>query len=217
MIQPTELAELFLQGNDREALKQVQQFLDTHNRKQLFDQLLTPAMYHIGELWETNEISVADEHLATAICDFVVSVIDKRREEEHAAKRKVMVLGPEGEEHYIGLKMVSSLFREHDWSVNYLGPNMPLDHAMEAANRWQPDAIALSAALVYRVPTLKAYINKFKELAHAPAIIVGGRAAAFESSRILIEEGAILVKDLEQLEHWIKTGEEPDDEYRISI
>ncbi|CEG22168.1 B12 binding domain protein [Planococcus massiliensis] len=217
MIQPTELAELFLQGNDREALKQVQQFLDSHNRKKLFDQLLTPAMYHIGELWETNAISVADEHLATAICDFVVSVIDKRREEEHAAKRKVMVLGPEGEEHYIGLKMVSSLFREHDWSVNYLGPNMPLDHAMEAANRWQPDAIALSAALVYRMPTLKAYINKFKELAHAPAIIVGGRAAAFESSRILIEEGAILVKDLEQLEHWIKTGEEPDDEYRISI
>src|SRR5690606_17930917 len=123
----------------------------------------------------------------------------------------VMVLGPEGEEHYIGLKMVSSLFRENDWVVHYLGPNMPLDHAIKAANRWQPDTIALSAALVYRLPTLKAYIKSFKELAHAPAIIVGGRAAAFESSRILIDEGAILVKDLEQLEHWIKTGEEPDD------
>lgn len=217
MIQPTELAGLFLQGNDREALKQVQQFLDSHNRRTLFDQLLAPAMYHIGELWETNAITVADEHLATAICDFVVSVVDKREQDAHSLRHKVMVLGPEGEDHYIGLKMVSSLFRERNWSVNYLGPNMPLDHAVEAAIRWKPDAIALSAALVYRVPALKIYTKRFKELDHQPAIIIGGRAASLDSSHSLKDEGAILVKDLDQLEQWIKTGEEPDDEYKISI
>lgn len=217
MIQPTELAELFLQGNDREALKQVQQFLESHDRKELFDQLVAPAMYHVGELWETNAITVADEHLATAVCDFVVSVIDKHGEDVHSLRRKVMVLGPDGEDHYIGLKMVSSLFREHDWTVQYLGPNLPLDHAVEAANRWQPDVIALSAALVYRLPILKTYTKKFKELAHQPVVIIGGRAVNFESSHSLRDEGAILVKDLHQLEQWIKTGEEPDDEYKISI
>lgn len=217
MIQPTELAELFLQGNDREALKQVQYFLECHNRKELFDQLLTPAMYHIGELWETNLITVADEHLATAICDFVVSVVDNRQQATHFSKSKVMVLGPEGEDHYIGLKMVSSLFREHNWTVNYLGPNLPLSHAVEAAIRWKPDVIALSAALVYRLPMLKAYTQEFLELAHQPIVIIGGRAVTFESSRSLRDEGAILVKDLNQLEQWIKTGEEPDNEYKISI
>lgn len=29
--------------------------------------VIEPAMTHIGELWESSSISVADEHLATAI------------------------------------------------------------------------------------------------------------------------------------------------------
>src|SRR5690606_37226031 len=97
-------------------------------------------MYWIGELWEKNVITVADEHLATAICDFVVSVTEVRRPALNSHKKKVMVLGPEGEDHYIGLKMVASLFKENGWEVQYMGPNLPLDAAIDSANRWQPEA-----------------------------------------------------------------------------
>lgn len=217
MIQPTQLADLFLQGEDMEALRHIRSFLDHNSRKELFDQLLTPAMYHIGALWENNEITVADEHLATAICDFVISAVDHRELAEQGAERKVMVLGPEGEDHYIGLKMVAGLFREHGWSVKYMGPNLPLPHALAAAEKWKPDVIALSAALVYRLPSLKTYTQEFLALEIKPAVLVGGRAVNVSNMNALRNSGAMIIKDLSQLELWLKTGEKPENDYEVSI
>jgi methanogenic corrinoid protein MtbC1 len=34
---------------------------------------LIEAMYEIGKRWQENKISVADEHLATATCDYVIT------------------------------------------------------------------------------------------------------------------------------------------------
>ncbi|MGO1057887.1 cobalamin B12-binding domain-containing protein [Planococcus sp. FY231025] len=217
MIQPIQLAELFLDGNDAEALVQVRRFLEEYTQHELFARLLTPAMYHIGELWENNEIGVADEHLATAVCDFVVSAVENRKQQGDGTERKVMVLGPEGEDHYIGLKMVSSRFRENGWSVKYLGPNLPLDHALDAAKRWEPDAIALSAALVYRLPLIKTYIKEFLELDPKPIVFLGGRAVSKANPEALRNEGAIVLEDLEQLERWLTMGEELQDGYGISV
>ncbi|ETP67498.1 hypothetical protein AC739_04495 [Planococcus glaciei] len=217
MIQPIQLADLFLEGEDMEALRHIRFFLDQHSRKELFDHLLTPAMYHIGSLWENNEITVADEHLATAICDFVVSAVDNREMAEKGLERKVMVLGPEGEDHYIGLKMVSSLFRDHGWSVKYMGPNLPLPHALEAAEKWQPDVVALSAALVYRLPVLKTYAQAFLALPSKPAVLIGGRAVNVSNVNSLRSTGAMVIQDLSQLELWLKTGEKPRNDYDISI
>jgi cobalamin-dependent methionine synthase I len=98
-----------------------------------------------------------------------------------------------------------------------LGPNMPLSHAVEAATRWQPDVIALSAALVYRLPTIKAYIKEFLTLEPLPTVVFGGRAVSKANMAALHEQGAIVIKDLDQLERWLTMGEEPQDEYGISI
>ncbi|MGH2317172.1 cobalamin B12-binding domain-containing protein [Planococcus sp. SE5232] len=212
-----ELADLFLAGDEKQAVQLVQTYLENHTKDELYQLVLTPAMYWIGELWEKNIITVADEHLATAICDFVVSVTEVRRPALNSHKKKVMVLGPEGEDHYIGLKMVSSLFKENGWEVQYLGPNLPLDAAIDSANRWQPEVIALSAALAYRLPILKEYAVAFRALDFKPTIILGGRAVSLANWPASEPEGTIIVKELDQLKKWIQTGKEPDNDFSISI
>lgn len=215
--QARELAEVFLAGEDEKAMETVLGYLEDHSHDELYHDLLTPAMYLIGDWWQENLISVADEHLATAICDFVVSAAELKRQPKNGVHRKVMVLGPEGEDHYIGLKMVSSLFKDHGWQVQYMGPNLPLDAALESARRWQPDVIAMSAALAYRLPSLKAYSKAFRQLEFKPAIILGGRAvAAADISKIRIE-GTLVVKDLPQLKNWLQTGKEVENDFDISI
>ncbi|CAA9509243.1 MAG: hypothetical protein AVDCRST_MAG67-2614 [uncultured Solirubrobacteraceae bacterium] len=42
---------------------------------EIFTRVLTPAMYRIGERWERAEITVADEHLATAISNRVMGLV----------------------------------------------------------------------------------------------------------------------------------------------
>lgn len=216
-IQARELAELFLAGEDEKAMDAVLEYLENHSHDELYHDLLTPAMYLIGDWWQENIISVADEHLATAICDFVVSAAELKRKPAHGIQRKVMVLGPEGEDHYIGLKMVSSLFKEHGWQVQYMGPNLPLDAALDSAKRWQPDVIAMSAALAYRLPVLKVYSEAFQELDFNPSIIIGGRAVASADISKIRTEGTLVVKDLPQLKTWLQTGKEKEDDLDISI
>ncbi len=216
-IQARELAELFLAGEDEKSLAAVLEYLDNHSHNELYHDLLTPAMYLIGDWWQQNIISVADEHLATAICDFVVSAAELKRKPTEGIQRKVMVLGPEGEDHYIGLKMVSSLFKEYGWHVQYLGPNLPLDAALESAQRWKPDVIAMSAALAYRLPALKAYSKAFQELDFKPSILIGGRAIATADISKIRTEGMLVVKDLPQLKNWLQTGKEAENDLDISI
>lgn len=216
-IQARELAELFLAGEDERAIEEVLGYLESHSHNELYHDLLTPAMYLIGDWWQENTISVADEHLATAICDFVVSAAELKRKPKEGLQRKVMVLGPEGEDHYIGLKMVSSLFKEHGWQVQYMGPNLPLDAALESAAGWKPDVIAMSAALAYRLPALKAYSEAFQELDFKPTVILGGRAVAAADITKLRTEGTLVVKDLPQLKNWLQTGKETEDDFDISI
>lgn len=212
-----ELADLFLAGNEDQALHLVQTYLEKHTKDELYQLVLTPAMYWIGELWEKNIITVADEHLATAICDFVVSVTEVRRPVQSLKKKKAMVLGPEGEDHYIGLKMVASLLKENGWEVQYLGPNLPLDAAIDSANRWKPDVIALSAALAYRLPILKKYAEAFIALDFKPTVVLGGRAVSVANLPVSDTEGIIIVKDLDQLKNWIQNGKEPDNDFSISF
>ncbi|WP_088009601.1 cobalamin B12-binding domain-containing protein [Indiicoccus explosivorum] len=203
-IQPKELAQLFLEGKDSEALKEVQTFLENQSKKDLYHGLLTPAMIHIGELWERNEISVADEHLATAICDFVMSAVDIRKESMSLAGGQALVLGVEGEQHHLGLKMSASVFREHGWRVHYLGPDLPLDHALAAAERWSPDVIGLSASLAYRVPALRRYIDAFRGLQPKPVVFIGGRVVGITDLSAFEQEGALLFQDLSGLERWLQ-------------
>lgn len=215
MNESTQLSDLFLQGEEEKALIFVQNYLQTETHEQLYDQVVTPAMYRIGELWEQNQISVAEEHLATAVCDFVLSATEIRVQVKEG-RRKAMVFAPEGEEHYIGLKMVAALFREEGYEVRYMGPNLPLDGALSLAEKWRPDVVALSGALVNQLPQLKSYASAFVALEHKPAVLIGGRAVTLANFVEQPVKGAVIVRELGSLREWIRTGKGSKDDSTIS-
>ena len=173
---------------------------------EIFDQFFTPAMKYVGELWENNEITVADEHLATGTCDFVLSRLFPWQEEQSSNDKKAMFLCPEGERHYLGLKMVSSLFVESGWSVRFFGPDLPLESALKAAEKWQPDVIGLSIAIVYHLPHLQDYVQRFSNLPARPSIILGGRLAGMYDLKPYCSESTIIFDDLHAAHLWLKNA-----------
>lgn len=197
------IAKFLLEGNDKEALDYIHSVQTPINRIALFNELLTPTMYHIGDLWEHNEISVADEHLATAICDYILSKVDAELV-ENTVDKKVLLFGVEDEQHYLGLKMVASIFREKGWDVRYLGPNLPLDHARLQIQTYKPDVIGISAALSYRLPVLKEVIQSFKNFEWKPTVLIGGRMAKHYDLSSMASERVFVMKDLEALHSWLE-------------
>ncbi|RLL42129.1 cobalamin-binding domain protein [Oceanobacillus piezotolerans] len=201
------LAEQFLAGDDRGAIEYISTFLDRDaGMVELYDSLITPAMYYIGKLWETNRITVADEHLATATCDFVMTYLEQNRgpEGDTPGINKVMLFGVEEEQHYIGLKMAATIFRQNGWNVRYMGPDLPLQHAETAVNAWQPDVIGLSVGLAYRLSKLTETILSLSKMQHKPSIIIGGRVADKFKIPIGASNQIFIAKDLSNLDHWMK-------------
>ncbi|MEK4027114.1 MULTISPECIES: B12-binding domain-containing protein [Bacillaceae] len=200
-----EFAEYLLEGDALASIDFIK------HRKQLttlelFNQLVTPAMRHVGELWENNKITVADEHLATGTCDFVLSRLFPWQKEQPSVNKKAMFLCPQGERHYLGLKMVSSLFVESGWSVRFFGSDLPLESALTTAHKWQPDVIGLSVAIVYHLPHLQDYIERFSDLPSRPAIILGGRLAGMYDLKPYCSESTIIFEDLQAAHLWLKNN-----------
>ncbi|MFB9329322.1 B12-binding domain-containing protein [Paenibacillus aurantiacus] len=198
-----ELAELLLTGNHGA----VMDWMDRHresgaSRLFLYDRLLTPAMRHIGELWENNMISVADEHLASGVCDWVLERVGPLPGERR--RFRAMLLCAEGEQHDLGLKMCAGVFREHDWDTRYYGPNLPLEYAMAGALSYKPDVVAISLTIQHQIVQLRAYVEAFLQLIPKPAVLVGGRLLLGGLDlRPHVPEATVLLGDLFELSDWL--------------
>lgn len=169
----------------------------------IYQELITGAMRYVGELWEHNEITVADEHLATSVCEFVLSRYHFTNKPSVKHNKKAMFLCVEDELHDIGQRIVGCLFEELGWDVRFLGASLPLEHALSKAAQWQPDVIGLSVSIVYNLPKLTPYIEAFHQLEPAPRILVGGRLVSKFDLAPYCGEQTVLLGDLPHVHTWL--------------
>ena len=104
-------------------------------------------MYRIGQKWQENQISVAREHLATAIAQGILSQEYARVQPVPASNRKVVLACVEGNHHALGLMMVADSFELMGWRVLNLGANMPTRSLVEMICEAPPDLVGLSVSL----------------------------------------------------------------------
>ncbi|RXT06372.1 B12-binding domain-containing protein [Ammoniphilus sp. CFH 90114] len=206
-------AEYLLDGRIQDAQKIIDRYTNTgYNTLFIYDQLFTQAMRYIGSLWENNIIDVADEHLATGVCDILLSQYMITHSTCRMKSRyRAMFFCPEGEQHYLGLKIVSSTFEETGWNVHYLGPNLPLEYALANAMKWKPDVIGISVSIVYHLPQISQYVSQLQLLPNRPTILLGGRLSERYSLDNLSTQ-TIVIPDLvslhDFLEHYPHVGQE---------
>ncbi|MFO7800772.1 MAG: cobalamin-dependent protein [Desulfovermiculus sp.] len=142
-------------------------------------QILQPAMYTVGQMWEQGEISVAKEHLASALINRLMSMqyIDLMRPPEKK-RGKAVVSAASNEFHEIGATMVANCLELDGWDVEYLGANMPLDELLLHVAAYEPDILALSVAMPFNLEAVQDVIQNIStwEARPRPKIMVGGLA-----------------------------------------
>jgi methanogenic corrinoid protein MtbC1 len=69
--------------------------------------LITPALYDIGLLWQRGQIGVADEHLASSICEWLLFVLAGRARRPPRTGRRALVGSSDGELHSLGARMMA--------------------------------------------------------------------------------------------------------------
>lgn len=206
-------AHFLLLGDTTSSYKIVEKLiLDGYSSLYIYEKIIKDALYYIGYLWEIDEISVADEHLATGTADYIITklqlLVNETRSHSNQQKQ-AMLFCLEGEEHYAGIKMAAAIFKEHNWNVKYSGPNLPLQHAIYFANKSKPDVICLSLTMSNQLKSLPHYITALADLEHNPTIIVGSRLAETYNLSNFLPKKTIVVSNLEKLSSWITEQKVP--------
>ena len=137
----------------------------------LVGDVVVPYLHDLGDRWERGEISVAQEHFASALLRGRLLGL-ARGWGQGLGPTALLACAP-GEQHDLGLIAFGLALRARGWRIVYLGPDTPLESLAGAARSSRPDRIVVSA-VDWR--TLDAERDQLLELAGAYRLAVGGAA-----------------------------------------
>jgi methanogenic corrinoid protein MtbC1 len=138
--------------------------------------VIQPAQYELGRLWQENRISVAQEHLATAISLLALSHLYRHLPRDPSKGKVVMLSCVTGELHDVGARMASDFLEMAGFDVRFLGANVPTEHLVRMVREQQPDLLALSVTMTYHLPALREALEQVRTMAPRLPIAVGGLA-----------------------------------------
>lgn len=147
----------------------------------LYEHVLQPVQYEIGRLWEQNVITVATEHMATAITQYVMAQLYSRIELPAATRGNAIVTGVHGELHQVGANMVADMLEADGWNMRFLGTQLPHNAVLSAVDEHRPRLLGISATVLRNLPSVADLIEQTRtNFGDDITIIVGG--GAFRSS-----------------------------------
>lgn len=148
----------------------------TADLRTLYEDLVQRSLYAVGEQWQLGKISVAAEHLATAISDSLLHLCYPRLFGLPRTGQTVVVAATANEQHHLGARMVADIFELHGWHAHFLGANTPQSGLLELIGRMRADAVALSSTVSANLPRLLQTARGIRAEFPDLPIIVGGQA-----------------------------------------
>jgi len=176
------LARLFLKAMLRADLRAARGLIlgaveEGISERDIYLNVLQPAMYEVGRLWQMNQISVAREHFCTAAAQSILALLcpSGGREHDNAAPIVVTTCVAE-EQHQTGIQMVTNFFETAGWRACYLGANTPADAVISELIERDADVLAVSMTMAHHLPQLAELVGAVR---HSPQtgdikVLVGG-------------------------------------------
>ena len=141
----------------------------------LYLDVVGPAQEKLGQLWETNRISVADEHQGTFISQLVLAQLYPHLRRAPRNGWSAVVACVAGEMHDMAARMASDFLEAAGFYVQLLGADVPTSALVSHLTRHRPDLIALSATMPFNLPALQQTIIQLRQTCgHGMPIIAGG-------------------------------------------
>lgn len=167
-------------GDRRSAERLVDAALDRGaHLRELYLETIQPAMNEVGRLWQENRMTIAEEHLATAITQAAMGRAFERVYRWFDRRTPTLIAAcADDERHQMGLRMLCDLLELEGWDTTYLGASVPVESLVDMVEKRRPNVVALSAAIAPHLPRVRSAIEAIRasSVSPMPVIIVGGRA-----------------------------------------
>lgn len=117
----------------------------------IFDQLVYPTMFEVGQLWEKGELSIGTEHLISHNLKRSLHQIQEKLSTTEDWQNRISetsihtIVGcSEDNQHDIGANCVGIFLSSLGVSVQYLGSSVPIYEYIQFQNRFKADVICIS-------------------------------------------------------------------------
>jgi methanogenic corrinoid protein MtbC1 len=169
-----------LRGNRREALRViVEEGLQRGLSCQAVHEVIQRAQQEIGRLWLEDRITIAEEHMATAISQVVLSHVYQHAAAAPSNGKQVVVACVEGELHDFPARLVGDALDLAGFEVRFLGANVPTVHLLQMLSEQQPSLLVLSVTMTFNLPALREVVARVREQHPGLLIAVGGGACSW--------------------------------------
>lgn len=170
--------QALMQGSRKPALKVIlDAFAEGSLVLDLYVDVIQESLYHVGQMWEKNQITVAEEHTATAIAQYVLAHLYERLSPPVERRGKAVITGIEGELHQVGANMIADGMEADGWDVRFLGTNLPHAGILKVVDEHQADVVGISVTMLSNMPKVRQLVTGMREkYSNRIRIIVGGGA-----------------------------------------
>lgn len=174
----TEYLDTLLDGERRTASQLILDAVEEGvSVKEIYLHVFQPCQHEIGRLWQTNQVSVAEEHYVTAATQLIMSQLYSRVFSTQKTGRRLVATCVSGELHEIGVRMVADFFEMEGWDAYYLGANTPTESILETLETREADVLAISATITFNLEAMTEMIAEVREsdVGKSVKILAGGR------------------------------------------
>ena len=161
---------------DRETAEELARTLEMRPYRERIEEVYFPALRDVGELWARGDISISQEHFASAWC-----------REKMMAMLMALGHGPENgpvavcagfpeERHELGLLAVAVHLALLGYRISWLGADIPANDLAQAIRQEGPAMVAVSALQPRPIAEFERYANILRSAAPAGTrVVVGGK------------------------------------------
>ena len=147
---------------------------------ELQSQVIGAAQDEIGRLWQMNLVTIAQEHMATAISHLSLAALFERARVAAPLDKKIVIACVEGELHDLPARLVSDMLEINGFDVRFLGASVPHEHLVALVRDERPALIGLSVTMSFNLSALREAVARLRVVTDAP-IFVGGHALAWSA------------------------------------
>ncbi len=176
----------------------------------IYTDLFQRSLYQVGEYWEMNKISVATEHMATAITEHLMIRLQVDLFAKERVGKKAVIACIANEHHQIGAKMIADIFEMNGWDGYFIGANTPTDELIRFIDSQRPDVVGISLSIYFNMPLFKTAIEKIRSAFPKTPLIFGGQAFRWGGLDIVeLYDNISFIGSLPSLQQYITQNTKP--------
>ncbi len=143
----------------------------------IYDDIVTPVLRQIGDMWENGKLTVTLEHLASQTLrdslirlQGIIRLPDKK-------EKSALCLTPSTELHDIALKMVDQLLEVQGYQILFSGQYTPVTDIKYTFEKFKPNRLYISSTIIENQKSTQEEMNILFDLSrqYAAEVFVGGQ------------------------------------------